>query len=508
VKNYLIFYPNPNILKRTNPGNDKSGCRNERPCDKLQGIIKLKTVIIHNIFRRRKLRNIAWDVWRASRSTPAAVGARQQRRLVHLIEFARVHSPLYQQLYKHLPSRTGHLQSLPPVTKPELMENFNNWVTDRAVTKLEVEAFVANKNLAGRLHQDKYAVWTSSGVTGEPGIVLHDGYALSVYGALMVVRGLLAWMTPSNLFAALLRGGRQALVLATGGHFAGAAFFELASTLNSSLYRRSRTFSVLKPLSELVPALNDFNPTVLVSYPNVLTLLAAEQIAGRLNIDPILIATAGEWLAPPVRNKITSAFSCPVRDCYAASEFMGIAFDCVHGRLHVNSDWVILEPVDESFRPVPPEHVAHSTLLTNLANRVQPIIRYNLGDSIIVNPEPCPCLSPLPCIQIEGRCDDILTCNAPGRETVRLLPLALATVVEETPGVRRFQIIQIAPAKLSVRLEVFPDADNARVWEKMTHRLQGFLKMQGLSWVAVEKAREPPRRDPVSGKFRQVWSYL
>lgn len=463
---------------------------------------------IHNIFRRRKLFKIAWDVRRVSRSTPAAVAARQQQRLMRLIEFARVHSPFYQQLYRYLPPRTVHLQSLPPVTKPELMENFNNWVTARTITQSEVAAFVANKSLAGRLHQDKYAVWSSSGVTGEPGILLHDGYALAVYGALMVVRGLLAWMALSDLLAARLRGGRQASVLATGGHFAGAAFFELAAKLHSPPYRRSRTFSVLKPLSELVPALNEFKPTVLVSYPNALTLLATEQMAGRLNIDPILIATAGEWIAPTVRTKITSAFACPVRDCYAASEFMGIAFDCAHGRLHVNSDWVILEPVDEKYRPVPPEHVAHSTLLTNLANRVQPIIRYNLGDSIIVNPKPCPCRSPLPTIQIEGRCNDILTCRAPGKETVRLLPLALATVVEETPGVRRFQIVQIAPAKLSVRLEVFPDADITRVWEKMTHRLQGFLATQGLSWVEVVKAREPPRRDPVSGKFRQVWQDL
>jgi len=388
------------------------------------------------------------------------------------------------------------------------MANFNDWVTDPAVTKSEIEAFVANKSLVGRRYKNIYAVWTTSGVTGNPGILIHDGYALSVYGALMIVRGLLAWMTPLKFFAALRHGGRQALVLATGIHFAGAAFFELVHTIHPLLSRQSRTFSVLKPLPELVQALNDFKPTVLISYPTALTLLAKEQMAGRLNIEPVLIATAGEWLTQTARDKIASAFSCQVRDSYAASEFMGIAFDCIHGRLHVNSDWVILEPVDESYRPVPPNKISHSTLLTNLANRVQPIIRYNIGDSISVIPDPCPCLSPLPSIRIEGRREDILSCYEPGRETVKLLPSALSAVVEETPGVKQFQIVQVAPARLSIRLKVLHDSDLTEIWEKVAKSLKRFLEMHGLSWVEIEKATESPTRDKASGKFRQVWTDL
>ena len=38
-------------------------------------------------------------------------------------------------------------------------------------------------------------------------------------------------------------------------------------------------------------------------------------------------------------------------------------------------------------------------------------------------------------------------------ERVRLLPLALGTVIEETPDVRRFQAIKTAPKLLEVRLE-------------------------------------------------------
>jgi phenylacetate-coenzyme A ligase PaaK-like adenylate-forming protein len=244
----------------------------------------------------------------------------------------------------------------------------------------------------------------------------------------------------------------------------------------------------------------------LFAYPSALLLLAHERTAGKLKLHPILALTSGEWLDLASRAQIEAAFNCPVRDIYGASEFISMAFDCRQGWLHLNTDWVILEPVDEHYQPVPPGQASRTVLLTNLANRIQPLIRYDLGDSITVNPDPCPCGNPLPAIRVEGRRDDILAFQTPGGETVQVLPLALATVIEETPGVHRFQVIQTAPASLSVRLEVTPGADEALVWVKGAGRLRDYLATQRLPFVRVQRAAEPPRRDVVSGKFRQVWS--
>jgi phenylacetate-coenzyme A ligase PaaK-like adenylate-forming protein len=174
----------------------------------------------------------------------------------------------------------------------------------------------------------------------------------------------------------------------------------------------------------------------------------------------------------------------------------------------VNADWVILEPVDAHYQPIPPGETSRTALLTNLANRVQPIIRYDLGDSITVSPDPCPCGIALPVIRVEGRQDEILACQGPDGEAVTLPPMALANVVEETPGVRCYQVIQTAPEVLTVRLEAAPGFDGSRVWEKVACRLQDYLSAQGLSSIRVEKAQEPPMRDPVSGKFRNVWAEL
>src|SRR5690606_3636717 len=116
------------------------------------------------------------------------------------------------------------------------------------------------------------------------------------------------------------------------------------------------------------------------------------------------------------------------------------------------TDWLLLEPVDEHLRPVPAGQVSHSVLLTNLANTVQPLIRYALGDRVRLETAPCDCGSPLPTIDVVGRHDDILRLRGGAGRTVALLPLALSTVMEEGAGVFDFQIVQRDDHTLVVRL--------------------------------------------------------
>jgi phenylacetate-CoA ligase len=118
--------------------------------------------------------------------------------------------------------------------------------------------------------------------------------------------------------------------------------------------------------------------------------------------------------------------------------------------------------------------------------------------------DPCPCGSPFPAIRVEGRRNDIMYMHAADGRMVPLLPLVLSSVVEETPGVRHFQIIQVDPRTLHVRLETEVGADRIRTWKELHSRLDRYLAAQGVSSIKVELALEDPQRDPVSGKLRQV----
>jgi phenylacetate-CoA ligase len=447
----------------------------------------------------------AWDLRRAERGGGEAVLRRQRSRLGATIAFAKRHCAFYRERYGRILREVPDILSLPPVTKQELMENFSDWVTDPAVTREEVEAFVSAPDRIGSRYLGRYIVFSTSGTTGRPALFVHDRGAATVYLALAAVRRFLPLLSPRTLWSFLRRNRRTATVIATGGHFTSSVIDGLARRGHPFLSRNNRVFSLLLPIPELVEKLNEFQPAVLGTYPTAMAVLAQEREAGALRIDPVLALTGAEWLSPDARERIASAFGCPVRDTYAASEFMGIAFDCGHGRLHVNADWVILEPVDERYRPVPAGRPSHTALLTNLANRVQPILRYDLGDSVTEIPGPCPCGSPLPGIRVEGRRDEVLSLRSASGGTVALLPMALCTVIEETPGVRSYQVVQAGPALLRLRVEEAPGYDRSGVCDDVAARLRAFLSSQGLASAEVETTRERPTRDHAGGKLRQIF---
>jgi phenylacetate-coenzyme A ligase PaaK-like adenylate-forming protein len=59
--------------------------------------------------------------------------------------------------------------------------------------------------------------------------------------------------------------------------------------------------------------------------------------------------------------------------------------------MHVADDLVILEPADADGNVVPYGQPAERLLYTNLFNKTQPLIRYDLVDAVTMSDEPCPC---------------------------------------------------------------------------------------------------------------------
>ncbi len=450
-----------------------------------------------------------WGTYRAASEGAEGISRRQQQRLRDMITYARMHSPYYGQLYRDVPEPICDLSQLPTVSKSELMSHFDDWVTDPAVTRSSVEAFLADHRNVGGDYLDRYVVCTTSGATGIPAILLHDHAALAVYNALGYLRSLpAALLSPKGAWALLRGRARLAAVFVTGGHF-------LGNTMMARRIRRvpwraktQRMFSALAPVEELVGDLNAFQPVVLGGYPSALEALAREQQAGRLNIHPVLINAAGETLTAAARHRIGEAFGCRVGNYYGSSEAVGLTYECSAQRLHVNADWYVLEPVDKRNRPVPPGQLSDDVLVTNLANRIQPIVRYQMGDRVVIDPNPCPCGSPFPSIQVIGRTDDILTMPTAEGGSVQILPLAIATVAEETPGVAGCQLVQRTPSSLAVRLAVDNACDEQQVWSSLRDRLAAYLSRHGAATVTIEKATEPPALHPRSGKFRQVYSEL
>ncbi len=414
----------------------------------------------------------------------------QRERLKRLVGYARNNSPFYQELYGHV-GGDFRLADLPPVSKPTLMAHFDRVVTDPRVTMKAVDAFCADLDNVGRMLDGKYLVFRTSGSTGHPAVVLYDKACVDVSSAIAALRT----FARREDFRAFMRHGKR-----TAGVFADNGFY-LACGMSRYLQlkmpgRRTKiTVDVNAPEAEIVRALNDFQPSMLSGYPSNLALLAD---CDGLTIRPDVVITGGELLTDAVRKKLSDRFGCHVQTHYSCTEGGEIACECAEGHLHINEDWVIVEPVDERYQPAAPGTLSDRVLITNLANRIQPFIRYELTDRIIVHREPCRCGRNSLWLEIEGRTDDTLVFE----NGVSVAPMSLYKLLEEVRSIRRFQLVQTGPARLELRL--VSDRREA-AFEEADRALRAFLLEKGITGLEITLSDQPPQAHPVSGKFKHIY---
>src|SRR5579871_269117 len=83
------------------------------------------------------------DAMLDTHSNRQTLAAEVKARMRALISHARFHSPFYGRLYGSWHDRfNAEMREQPHVTKSQLMGAFDDWVTDRGVTREGVEAFL------------------------------------------------------------------------------------------------------------------------------------------------------------------------------------------------------------------------------------------------------------------------------------------------------------------------------------------------------------------------------
>ena len=422
-----------------------------------------------------------------------------QERLHEMVEWARKNSPYYARLYRDLPEDYS-LTDLPSVNKRQLMENWNDWITDRDLTLSEVEKFMENPDNIGRKIKKKYLVFTTSGSTGNPLVSIYDNTANHVMSGISACR---SYARQEDLKAFFKRGGKSIAVFANEGFYLGNSSIRSRLLMMPWKKRQMAISSALYPVERIVSDLNAFQPAMLGGYPSNLELLIDEAKEGRLNISPVLIMTGGEYLSDTLRKELSEAFHCYVQTNYSCTEGGAVACECREQHFHINDDWVIVEPVDANGNPVPDGVRSDKVLITNLYNFAQPFIRYEVTDRIIMHHEPCACGNPSPWIELEGRTDDVTTFLSEGRQ-IKVAPLAIYAVLKEVHELRRFQVLVYPDNKIELRIEEKEQLDRSSAFEKAAETLREFLASQGISQVTIELSKESPQQNPNSGKFKHI----
>ena len=418
--------------------------------------------------------------------------ALQQRRLKSLIAYVKKNSPYFADAYKDFDENTP-LSSLPITTKEEMMAHFDEWMTDRSVTKESVDRFMSDDSNINKKLNGKYMVFTTAGSTGNPCIALYDSSAANAFFAIMYRRGF-ASQKDMKMFA---KSGYKAMTLfADNGFYLGCGYVQHTLKKLPWLKDRIKTCDIHRPISEIVDELNQFQPYLIISYPTELELLADEQRAGRLHIHPKVLTTSGEHLSQQVRQKLSEAFDCDVQSTYSCTEGGTMACECPEHHLHINDDWVILEAVDHNNQPVPLGTPSSKVLMTNLSNRVCPFIRFEITDRLAVHNEPCKCGNSMPWVTLEGRTDDILTFE----NGVKVIPISLHVILKKIREIKRFQLIQHEGNRLELRIVA---EDRQAAFRKAKHDIESYLASNGITAV-MYLSDKLPEAHPVSGKFKQV----
>ena len=379
------------------------------------------------------------------------------------------------------------LRLLPPMTKADLMGNFDRIVADARLS-LELVNEQLEAVTTGSYLLDGHTAVTSGGSTGERGVFVYDwdGWATFWMGCFrQMLRA--KWSDPELSARPLVSAW------VTAAHFSHASA-GLSRTFASSEFVNVR-FPVTLPTRDIVAGLNETQPDCLVAYPSALHVLCFEARAGRLGIAPRQVLTCAEPLLPEIRTLAEDAWGTPVGNLWAASESGGIAVPCAHARSHLNDDLLIVEPVDEDGRPVAPGERSAKIYVTNLFNRALPLIRYEITDEVRILTEPCPCGSAFRCVaDVQGRLDDVFVYD--GR---RVHPHVFRSTLGRHAGVIEYQVRQTPRgARIAVRCGAPVDLDRLRA--EIAQALGGL----GVPRPAVEvTVTDRLERDPGPAKLRR-----
>ena len=414
----------------------------------------------------------------------------RDKRLKKLVNYAKNNSNYFKKLYKDI-NDSFQLEDLPVTNKIKLMNNFNDWLTDTNVNLNKIEEFTNNKKNIGHMINNKYLVFKTSGSTGNPLTILYDKKTIDVQSSIAALR---TFARKEDLKSFIKNGKTTAGVFASDGFYLACGMSKYLQ-LKMPKKKNKITIDVNEKEEKVIEELNKFNPSMLSGYPSNLALLSNYK---ELNIKPQIVITGGELLTDEIREKLKNKFNCYVQTHYSCTEAGEIACECSEKHLHINEDWVIVEPVDKNNNPVGYGVLSDKVLITNLSNYIQPIIRYELTDRIILHKEKCNCGKDSNWLEIEGRTDDTLEFE----NNTLISPMSFYKILTNIKEITRFQLIQKSHQKLELRLE---SLKKDIAFKQAKKELQEFLNSKNINNVEIFLSEELPRGNKVSGKYNHIY---
>jgi len=254
-------------------------------------------------------------------------------------------------------------------------------------------------------------------------------------------------------------------------------------------------------LDSFIEEIKSFRPKMLFGYPSAFALLAKHVTERKMALNDLgikVVFVTSERLYDHQRNAIETAFGCQVANGYGGRDAGFIAHQCPSGSMHITSEDIIVEIVDEQ-GSVLPVGESGEIVVTHLATQHYPFIRYKTGDVGVLSDEACSCGRALPVLaEIEGRTTDFIV----AQDGTLMHALALIYIVRDLDSVDQFKIVQESRDKTRVLLVVNSAFDH----QQEVSIKDGFKQRLGEQVeIVIEKVTDIPAER--SGKMRYVISH-
>jgi phenylacetate-coenzyme A ligase PaaK-like adenylate-forming protein len=369
--------------------------------------------------------------------TREQVQEEQTRRLRTVMAHAQQSSPFYADRLGHVEASTFEVRDLvkiPPLTKNEVMENWDRLVTDPRLRLDDVTAHLERLHSGSdpnAYYLGNYYAAATGGTSGQRGLFLWD------WETFIVIANLAYRMeAQKDLLEPPPHPRRTAVICA--GSYVHASRFAFPAMLDPE--REGRVFPAGLTIDRMVEQLNAYQPDRIVGYASIVQELCAQALDGRLQIRPRRISTNSEPLFPEAREMAKEAWGINIHNSWGSVEIgMGATEGDAFQGATLAEDFLIFEPVDDHDQPVEDFAQADRLLVTKLYGHVMPIIRYEMTDTVIIdqgeNPD-APGYSRIK--EIKGRADIWFVYN----DNVKIHPMVFRGVLGQDRHISEYQVQQ------------------------------------------------------------------
>ena len=404
-----------------------------------------------------------------------AISRRQTDAMRAVLTHAFSTVPHYRDLARRLSLAAADFQSLHELEKLPVLQ--------KADVRQAPERFIS-----GGMSQNRLLAGRTSGTTGTPLIVYQTQRALRFQWAIW-------WRHKARFGIRLgdpfLSFGARIPALGNNSHQPWRENVAIRQTyLVSSLLTG-------RPLDRAIDMVRRREFVFFTGYPSAMYVLARAFVDRGIVLEhpPQMIFTGSDALTPGFREVIEQAFAASVSDNFGSAEMCCNLSQCPAGKYHVDHEFGIVE-----FLPIPgnADPSVCRLVCTGLVNYAMPMIRYDLGDNVLVGDGSCTCGRSSPTVEaVEGRTEDFIR-TLDGR-----LISGLNQVLEWLPGVHEAQVRQDELAAIDVLL-----VTSSAITETQESVLRREMRKRAGDALSVRVRRVDAIPRLPNGKFRAVVSTI